>query len=80
MALSLGQENPEARLVGREAAASYLDVTTRSLDRLVGKGLLQPVKIPGLRRVMFDRADLDALINAGKAPALEETPEEVRPA
>jgi hypothetical protein len=76
MAFSSVKEQPEARLIGREAAATYLDMTTRSLDRLVGKGLLRPIKIPGLRRVMFDRADLDALIDAGKARALGETPEE----
>jgi hypothetical protein len=73
MAFSSVQEQPEARLLGREAAATYMDMTTRSIDRLVGKGLLRPIKIPGLRRVMFDRADLDALIDAGKAPVVGET-------
>jgi hypothetical protein len=67
------KEQPDSRLLGRDAAAEYLDLTTRSLNRLVGKGVLRPIKIPGLRRTMFDRADLDALIDAGKAGALGET-------
>ncbi len=73
MAFSSVKEQPEARLVGREAAATYLDMTTRSLDRLVGKGLLRPVRLPGLRRIMFDLQDLGKLIDAGKAGALGET-------
>ena len=56
----------ESRLMGREAAATYLNITTRSLDRLVGRGIITPVKIAGLRRIWFDRADLDALIDAAK--------------
>jgi hypothetical protein len=73
MAFASVKDQPEARLLGREAAATYLDMTTRSLDRLVAKGLLRPVKIDGLRRVMFDRADLDHLIDGGKEAALGET-------
>jgi hypothetical protein len=76
MAFSSVKEQPEARLLGREAAATYLDMTTRSLDRLVGKGLLRPIRIAGMKRVLFDRADLDAIIDACKARALVETPEE----
>jgi hypothetical protein len=57
---------PEPRLMGREAAAIYLDMTTRSLDRLVERGVITPVKISGLRRTWFDRGDLDALIDAAK--------------
>jgi excisionase family DNA binding protein len=55
------------RLLSREATAAYLGTTTRTVDRLVGKGLLTPVRLPGLRRVLFDRAELDAFVDAGKA-------------
>lgn len=79
MTFSSVNKQREMRLLGRAAAATYLDMTPRSLDRLVGKGLLRPIKILGLRRVMFDRIDLDALIDASKARALGETPEEGQP-
>jgi hypothetical protein len=59
---------PKSRLLSREATAIYLSTTARSVDRLVVKGLLSPVRLPGLRRVFFDRMDLDALVDAGKTP------------
>ena len=55
------------RLLSREATAVYLSTTARTVDRLVDKGLLTPIRLPGLRRVFFDRADVDALVDAGKA-------------
>jgi hypothetical protein len=55
------------RLIGRQQAVAYLGVTTRTLDRLSDRGLLRPIRLPGLRRVFFDRVDLDALVDAGKA-------------
>jgi excisionase family DNA binding protein len=57
------------RLLGLESAATYLDTTERSIRRLIERGVLQPVKIPTLRRVLLDREDLDRLINAAKAEA-----------
>jgi hypothetical protein len=66
MGLESIAQQPESRLLGREAAALYLDMTTRSLDRLVERGVITPVKISGLRRTWFDRGDLDALIEAVK--------------
>ena len=48
----------------------YLGTTTRTVDRLVGKARtpMTPVRFPGLRRVLFDRAEgLDAFVDAGKA-------------
>ena len=60
-------ETQETRLFGLEKAAAYIDTTPRTVQRLIRKGLLQPVKLAGLRRVLIDRADLDQLINAGKA-------------
>lgn len=59
-------QQPESRLLGPDAAASYLGLTPRSLYRLVDRGVIAPVKIPGMRRTFFDRSDLDALIEMGK--------------
>jgi excisionase family DNA binding protein len=64
--LSASADGWKPRLLSREATAAYLGTTTRSVDRLVGKGLLTPVRLPGLRRVLFDRAELDAFVDAGK--------------
>jgi excisionase family DNA binding protein len=57
----------ESRLLGLEKAATYIDATPRTVQRMIKKGLLHPVKLAGLRRVLIDRADLDQLIEAGKA-------------
>jgi excisionase family DNA binding protein len=54
------------RLLGREQAATYLGVTTRSLHRLVARGFLSPVRISGVRRTLFDQHDLDALVESAK--------------
>ena len=56
----------EKRLLGREAAAGYMNMTIRSLERLVGKGILTPVRIVGFRRTFFDKHDLDTLIESSK--------------
>ena len=63
----------EARLFSREETARYLGTTPRSVDRLVGKGVLMPVRIPGLQRTLFDRADLERIIESGKGPGEETT-------
>lgn len=57
------------RLLGLDAAATYLDTTQRSIRRLIERGVLRAVQIPTLRRVLLDRQDLDRLIEAGKEPA-----------
>jgi excisionase family DNA binding protein len=55
-----------ARLLGFDAAANYLNVNGQTIRRLIARGVLQPVRIPTLRRVLFDRQDLDSLIETGK--------------
>jgi len=60
-------EAQESRLLGLEKAAAYIDATPRTVQRLIKCGLLRPVKLGGLRRVLIDRADLDQLIQAAKA-------------
>jgi hypothetical protein len=54
------------RLLGFDAAAGYLNVTGQTVRRLRARGVLHPVHIPTLRRVLFDRQDLDSLIEASK--------------
>ena len=58
--------NIEKRLLGREAAAGYMNITMRSLERLVDKGVLTPVRITGFCRTLFDKQDLDRLIESSK--------------
>jgi excisionase family DNA binding protein len=60
---------PQRRLMGRVQAAGYLDVTPRTLDRMIARGLLNPIRLPGVRRTLFDRADLDALVDAARESA-----------
>lgn len=63
------------RLLDVKAAASYLGgISTWTLRALVGDGHLRPVRLPSVRhrgeqgrRLLFDRRDLDALIDTWKA-------------
>jgi hypothetical protein len=59
------------RLLGRDETARYLGMTPRSVDRLVGKGVLMPVKLPGLHRILFDKTYLDRLIDSAKGDGRE---------
>lgn len=61
----------ETRILGRDETARYLGTTPRSVDRLVGKGVLRPVQIPGLHRTLFDKADLEQLIDSAKGDGQE---------
>ena len=65
---SVDVEGP--RLLGREQTATYLGMTTRSLDRLVAKGVLMPVKIVGVRRTLFDQHDLNAFVESAKQSSI----------
>jgi excisionase family DNA binding protein len=56
----------ETRLLDFDAAANYLNVNRQTIRRLIARGVLQPVRIPTLRRILFDRQDLDSLIESGK--------------
>jgi excisionase family DNA binding protein len=60
-------EAPQGRLLSCEAAATYFNVTEQTIRRLIACGVLQPVRIPALRRVLLDRNDLDRLIDASKS-------------
>lgn len=65
------RDSPEGRLLGRDETARYLGTTPRSVDRLVAKGVLTPVRIPELHRILFDKSDLEQLIHSGKADGKE---------
>jgi hypothetical protein len=46
------------------AVASYSGVPVRGLWRLIAEGRLVPVRVPGVRRVLLLREDLDSLLEA----------------
>lgn len=59
------------RLLDLEATAAYLSVSGWTVRDLLAAGILQRVRIPlrdhgELRRLLFDRQDLDRLIEAWK--------------
>jgi excisionase family DNA binding protein len=56
-----------ARLLGLEEAATYLGVTPRTIYRLVEQGLLTPVRLPGVRRTLFDKRNLEDLVESARA-------------
>jgi hypothetical protein len=64
------------RLLDVKAACAYLGVSRWTLDDLRVRGTLLPVTLPGLaedgsgrrlRRVLYDRHDLDAFVDRLKA-------------
>jgi excisionase family DNA binding protein len=57
------------RALGVREAATYLGVSRSQLYDLIARDVLAVVRYPGCRRVVVDVRDLDALIEAGKAPA-----------
>ena len=59
------------RLLNRDETARYLGTTLRSVDRLVSNRVLIPVRIPGLHRTLFDKANLERLIDSAKSNELE---------
>jgi len=63
----------DRRLVGLEDAAGYIGLTRRSVHRLVQRRLLTPVRLPGFRRTLFDRRDLDAFVDAARATVRQTT-------
>ncbi len=53
------------------AAAAYSGLPERTLWRLVAAGRLRPIRVPGCRRVLLDRADLDRLLESCKEAGQE---------
>jgi hypothetical protein len=61
------------RLLDAESAATYLGVSTWTVRDLEAAGHLPRVRFPlpggkDLRKLLYDRADLDRLIETSKAP------------
>jgi excisionase family DNA binding protein len=57
------------RLLDVEAAADYLGVSAWTVRDLVERGTLSRVALPGVRRLLFDRCDLDRLIETSRLAA-----------
>jgi excisionase family DNA binding protein len=51
---------PKRHLITIEAAAGYLDVSTRSVRRYIAQGKLRAYRV-GPRLIKVDEADVDAL-------------------
>ena len=61
-----------ARLLNLKAAANYLGISPWTIRDLEAKGVLKRVTVPlpsgtELRKLLFDKVDLDRLIEAWKA-------------
>ncbi len=54
------------RLLDVALAAKYLGVSPWTVRDLVQRGSLARVALPGVRRVLFDRCDLDRLIDSSR--------------
>jgi excisionase family DNA binding protein len=55
-------------LVNQRQGAEILGVSPRTFQKIVRAGAIKPVRISGLGRPRFRRADLDELIQTGRAP------------
>jgi hypothetical protein len=69
-----GQIAISPRLLSLEAAAAYLSMSPWTIRELEAKGVLPRVRVPlpnggELRKLLFDKADLDRLIGAWKETA-----------
>jgi hypothetical protein len=70
---ALATQASAPRLLGLADAASYLGVSGWTVRDLEANGTLRRVRVPlpnggELRKLLFDRTDLDHLIDAWKAP------------
>ena len=55
-------------LLTQHEAAAILGLSRRSMHRLLAAGSLETVRIAGLGRPRYRRADVEALIRDGRAP------------
>jgi Helix-turn-helix domain len=73
------------RLFDLEQAATYLGLSPWTVRDLEAKGVLPRVRVPlpgggELRKLLFDKADLDRLIERWKEEASQAFPHDCRPA
>jgi excisionase family DNA binding protein len=70
VAAAVAPASVAARLLDVDAAAAYLGVSPWTVRDLEAAGTLKRVRVPlrggELRKLLFDRADLDRLIEAWK--------------
>lgn len=64
--LESGASGPPRRLLGVEEAAAYLSLSVWTIREMEWRGDLRRVRLPRIRRLLFDRADLDRLVEEGK--------------
>lgn len=53
-------------LLGVDDAAGFLGLAPRSVHRLIQRGALTPVRLPGFRRTLLDRRDVEALVESAR--------------
>jgi len=58
--------NPNARCLDIDKSGIYLGVSRRAVWRLVARGTLRAIRLPGLRKVLIDRLELECAIEEGK--------------
>jgi len=52
--------------MGLTAAGAFLGLSKWTVRDLIAAGKLRRVQLPGVNRVLLDRLDLEALVEAGK--------------
>lgn len=57
-------EDIKPRCFNAQRSAVYLGVSYTMLRQMIKLGVITPLKMPGIGRLMFDRLELDALANA----------------
>jgi hypothetical protein len=63
---SVLQQSPRGRLLNAQAAAVYLGLPYTSFRDAALRGHVPIVRIPGSRRLWFDRRDIERLVDAWK--------------
>jgi len=63
---AISDEKPA--LLNQTQSAALLGVSKQSMHRLIAAGSLEPVRIAGLGRPRYRRADVERLIREGRAP------------
>jgi excisionase family DNA binding protein len=58
--------NQDIRLLSLSEAAARLATTTRTIQRLIERGVLIRVQLPGVRRTLVAERDLIRLIDEGQ--------------
>lgn len=60
---------PNARLLSVQQVSTEIGIPLDSLDKLISRGHLPVVELPGIRRRFVDRSDLEACLESWKRVA-----------